>query len=93
MRTEKVSQGDLQRIVKEKGAVRAGSSTNLEGRIQQYKQEGYKGKLFHADTRNMMKAEDKLLKENPLHNQQKLSNAPERPGKVYVIKGGKFKDK
>ena len=81
----------LQRIAGGKSAARVGVTTNLKQRAQQYKMEGYRGKMFQSRTRNMRKAEDKLLQKTPgKHNIQKRSNAPAKPGRVYTLKGRKY---
>ena len=68
-----------------------GSTNDVKARASQYRHEGYRGKILHAPTANMRKAEDKLLqgKKKPIHNQQRLSNNAEKRGSVYVIKGRK----
>ena len=38
----------------------------------------------------MKKSENKLLKAKPRHNDHKKSNAAEKSGYVYVLKGKKF---
>ena len=72
---------------------RVGATVNKEGalksRISKYKYKGYTGTLYLAKTRNMKKAENRLLEycmECHL-NIQKRSNAQPKPGYVYIIKG------
>ena len=38
----------------------------------------------------MRKAEDRLLQQAGTHNVQERSNAPDKPGYVYAIKGRKY---
>ena len=73
------------------GVVRVGSTNDIKTRKQQYQREGYSGKMFYARTKNMKKAEDRLLqyKSKPRHNQQRHSNNEEKPGYLYAIKGKK----
>lgn len=73
----------------EHGAVRGGSTIDPENRAAEYFRQGYRGTMFAALTTNMMKAEDRVLKYNLRHNEQKSSNSAEAEGYVYVIIGQK----
>ena len=87
-----VTQKKLQQVARGDGIARVGSTTNPKQRAQQYWSEGYRGKMYQSTTQNMRKAEDKLLQHTPgKHNVQKRSNAPDKPGKVYAVKGRKYK--
>ena len=88
----KVTLGELLDIVGEVGAIHVGATNHPDQRAQSYKAEGYAGVMYIAKTKNMMKAEERLLKEvrktrGGRHNVHSLSNAAEKPGYVYVIKG------
>ena len=93
--TVEVSQGQLHKMIeKEKGVIRCGATANYNNRANGYEREGYSGVLYYARTKNMMKAEDNLLKTGSnsgscIHNQQGQSNMQEKPGYVYVVKGKK----
>ena len=45
--------------------------------------------MAYAETDNMKAAENKLLKFKPEHNVHEISNAQEKKGYVYAIKGSK----
>ncbi len=86
----KVTQEQLFTIAQEKYAVYGGSTDDPERRAREHSREGYSGKMFYADTKNMMQAEDRLLRTgNFRYNIQGSSNADQSPGYVYVIKGVK----
>jgi hypothetical protein len=91
-----VSQGELLDMISNgKSVVRAGASVDCNKRANGYEHDRYSGVMYAARTKNMMKAEDKLLEagrrnNSCIHNQQQLSNMPESPGFVYAIKGKKF---
>ena len=90
-----VTQKELHEIVGERGAIRVGATVDPDRRANGYESDGYAGTMYVAKTENMMKAEDRLLKEarktgGGRHNVQDLSNAAEDPGYVYVIKGRRY---
>ena len=90
LKTEKVSQKELHQITGQKGSVYVGSSVDIQQRTGQHQREGYSGTVYYASTDNMMRAEDKLLQQNPgRHNIQQQSNAEQGKGYVYGIKGRK----
>ncbi len=89
IKIRKVSQEKLSKIAHQRGAIRAGSSKHPKARAEKYKDEGYGGTMFVAPTNDMKKAENKLLRNSLRHNTHERSNAPNKPGKVYVIKGKK----
>jgi hypothetical protein len=72
------------------GSVRVGSTINPTGRAGQYAAAGYSGKMIVCPTSNIKSAENKLLS-NGTHilNVHSSSNAPAKPGYVYVISGQK----
>ena len=77
-----------------RGAIRAGSTNDIERRRGEYYGGGYRGTMYYAKTKNMKKAEDRLLKdaceEFLRHNRQCRSNNTEDEGYVYLIKGRKL---
>lgn len=82
------TQADLHQIAQLPGAIRAGSTANVDQRAEAYGREGYSGTMFVAPTKNMQQAEDALLQShNFRHNVQSASNAQQAAGHVYVIKG------
>ena len=87
---KKVPPKRLQKIASGKGAVRSGSTTDVQRRAREYQSQGYYGELYYSQTQNMKAAEDKLLKAGPgRHNVQKTSGAQPKPGAAYTIKGAK----
>ncbi len=73
-----------------KSGLRAGSTTDIQSRYQPYKTK-YRGIMYYASTQNMEGAENKLLSNFRLpDNDQRESNSPAAPGFVYVIKGTKI---
>ena len=85
-----VSFGKLKEIGQEKGAIYVGSTDDVKRRTKEHEREGYSGVVYYSKTKNMMRAEDELLKHPGIHNKDKESGAQEQPGSVYVIKGRKF---
>lgn len=75
------AQTELHVVAGERGAVRAGATTDLHGRIRRYVANGYAGTLYAATTLNMRHAEDNLLTQHEFrHDRQGLSNVPAAPG-------------
>ena len=86
-----VSFGELRKIVAGKSVVRVGATENPQQRADQYAREGYSGQMYQFRTQNMHRAEDRLLQQAAgTHNVQERSNAPDKPGYVYAIKGRKY---
>ena len=89
---EKVSsQKRLHEIAHQPGAIRAGSTVDPQQRVQDYRGERYSGTMYYTQTQNMHSAETRLLQQHKgVHNKQSVSNASNKPGSVYVVKGKKF---
>ena len=85
-----VSFGELQKVAAGKSVARVGATENPQQRADQYAREGYSGQMYQFRTQNMRKAEDRLLQQAGTHNVQERSNAPDKPGYVYAIKGRKY---
>ena len=85
-----VSFGELQKLAAGKSVARVGATENPGERAQQYAREGYSGQMYQSRTQNMRKAEDRLLQQGGTHNVQERSNAPDKPGYVYALKGRKY---
>lgn len=82
------TQSKLIKIRSKRGAVRVGSTKNPSSRSSNYATNGYRGTMFVAPTKNMMRSEDRFLKNSyARHNVHGFSNASEDKGFVYVIKG------
>lgn len=80
----------LERILLKRGGIYAGiaeSKERLAGRRHAHERNGFAGTMLFAKTQNMYYAENRLLEHRPRHNKQRISNAPEKSGYVYVIKG------
>lgn len=90
---KKVSQTELKSIAEMDDAMYAGASYNHQI-ITRYKRHSkrFEGTFYYAPTKNMMKAEDILLKNYLPYNKHKLSNHKEESGCTYVIKGKQRKD-
>ena len=87
-----VSFGELQKIAAGKSVARVGATENPQQRADQYASEGFSGQMYEFKTQNMRKAEDRLLQQSAgTHNVQERSNAPDKPGYVYALKGRKYK--
>ena len=89
----KVTQKQLAHIASQPYAIRKGATVNPPSRAAQYSHEGYRGVMYEAPTQNMKRAENKLLENPGIHNQQTHSNVAEKPGHVYVVKGRKSSKK
>ena len=64
-----------------------GTTIDPARRQGEHKRDGHEGAMYYAKTQNMKKAENRLLKKCPCPgNTQRTSNAPSRPGNVYLIK-------
>ena len=85
-----VSQAKLHKIAEQKGSIRAGSTIDPVRRAGEYSRDGYAGKMYASRTKNMMKAEDKILAHSLRHNDQGRSNAQGGSGHIYVLKGRKM---
>ena len=83
----KVTQKQLARKASQPYAIRKGATVDPPRRVGEYRHQGFKGKMYAAPTKNMMKAEDKLLKNPGIHNKQTLSNAQAKPGFTYSLQG------
>ena len=84
----------LQKIASGKGAVRSGSTADIQRRAREYELQGYSGDIHYSRTQNMKAAEDKLLQAGPgRHNVQKTSGAQPKPGTAYTIQGKKYSGK
>ena len=92
---QKVTQKVIYERVKEPGVICAGSTIDLEHHKAEYEREGYEGTMYYTETKNMKKAEGKLLAScaDCGHNIQLSSNAEEKPGYIYIIKGTKMEKK
>lgn len=85
------TQMDLHNLAAEHGSIRVGVTTDLDARIRSYENKGYSGTFYVAPTQNMMQAENRLLSGYDFrHNQQNQSNASDKPGWVYLIRGRKY---
>ena len=83
---------ELQQIAAQSGGIRVGATDDPNRRANEHEREGYSGQMYYFKTENMRKAEDKLLEQAPgIHNVQQRSNAEDKPGYVYAIKGRKYK--
>ena len=81
----------LQSLSQERGAIRAGATTNPQQRKYSYQTEGYSGVMYYANVDNMQKEEDILLQMKQFrHNTHVKSNAQPAKGAVYVIKGKRW---
>ena len=69
---------------------RVGATEDPKQRAGQYAREGYSGEMYQFKTQNMHKAEDRLLQQAGTHNVQQKSNAPDKPGYAYALKGRKY---
>ena len=86
-----VSFSELQKVAAGKSVARVGATENPQQRADQYAREGYSGQMYQFRTQNMHRAEDRLLQQAAgTHNVQARSNAPDKPGYVYVVKGRKY---
>ena len=87
-RRENGSQEDLMSLIKRGKVIRVGSTIDPNRRLGEYRRDGYTGTMLFAETHNMKKAEDRILKEctSCSHNIQVSSNGTEKPGYVYGIK-------
>ena len=85
-----VSFGELQKVAAGKSVARVGATEDPSQRAGQYAREGYSGEMYQSKTQNMRKAEDRLLQQAGTHNVQQKSNAPDKPGYVYALKGRKY---
>ena len=84
------SQKSLSTHAAKRGSVRVGATSNIAARAKQYKNAGYRGRMYVTKTSNMKAAENKLLKKySGKHNVQKKSSIAAKPGYVYAIKGQK----
>ena len=80
----------LLEIAKGSNNVYVGSTDNPNRRAEEHDRE-YSGVMYTFRTENMRKDEDKLLQETPgKYNEQRKSNAENKPGFVYVIIGRKI---
>ena len=91
LQIKRTTQAALRKEIAKSGAIRVGSTVDIRARANQYQQEGYTGTMSFAPTKNMKKAENKLLqaKKKPIHNQHRVSNNEEKPGFVYANNGRK----
>jgi len=87
IRKIRVTQDKVRKIAKRQSIARVGATANPKGRANSYQHEGYRGVMYIA--RNMMKAEDKLLRTPGRHNVHQWSNAKQARGHVYVLEGRK----
>ncbi len=84
------TQEQLLQIAQESHVIYAGATINPWRRADDHSSDGFTGTMFFAETRNMMQAEDRLLRvRNYRHNTHQQSNADPSPGYIYVIKGRK----
>ena len=84
----------LQKKATERGAVRSGSTADIQRRAREYERQLYSGDIYYSTTQNMKAAEDKLLQAGPgRHNVQKTSGAQSKPGTAYVVQGKKYSGK
>ena len=91
---KQVSAKTLHKVASGKGAVRSGSTVDVQRRAGEYQAEGYSGTMYYAKTQNMKTAEDRLLQAGPgIHNAMKKSGAQKKGGFVYAIKGKKYHKK
>ena len=73
--------------------IRCGATIDPERRINEYAREGYRGRMYCAETKNMRTAENRLLHTfNFKYNKQKNSNVAEDRGYVYIITGKKLEE-
>ena len=64
-----------------------GTTVDPQRRRGEHERDGKMGTMYYTKTENMRQAEDKLLEIcNCSGNQQRRSNAQERPGYVYLIR-------
>ena len=81
----KVTQKELSKLAS-KGDY-TGTTIDPARRHKEHQRDGHKGVMYFAKTQNMKKAENRLLKKCLCPgNTQRTSNAPSRPGYVYLIK-------
>ena len=85
-----VSFRELQKIAAGNYVARVGATEDPKQRAGQYASQGYSGEMYQFKTQNMRKAEDKLLQQAGTHNVQQRSNAPDKSGYVYALKGRKY---
>jgi hypothetical protein len=93
LKRTKKTQKEIEKDAKKNGSIRVGVTDDPKRRAREYEQEGYQGTMEIARTSNMRKAENRLLDRNYRHNQQKESNAPEKEGYIYLIRGRKLSQK
>lgn len=92
IRKQKVSQKALKKLAKKPGTIRVGATKNIGERVNQYKNDGYRGKFYYATTTNMRCAENKLLNQGSyLHNFHRKSNCSNKKGFIYGIKGKRYR--
>ena len=81
-------------MIEKPGVVRGGCTIDPYRRKAEYEREGYIGTMYIATTKNMKKAEDRLLAARDFrHNVQRSSNAQEIAGYIYIIQGRKMEKK
>jgi len=91
IRKIRATQEKVRKTAKRQSIARVGATANPKGRANSYQHEGYRGVMYIAPTRNMMKAEDKLLRTPGRHNVHQWSNAKQARGHVYVLEGRKMR--
>lgn len=85
------TQAELNIIRQERGCIRIGTTTNPEARASAYASEGYRGTMYVTETKNMMKCEDRFLRDHlPRHNVHTFSNHGDYEGYIYAIIGRKI---
>ncbi len=84
---KRVSITQLRAYSEQSDAIYCGATKDVEKRTKQHSKK-FSGNVFYASTKNMKKAENRLLSEkNWEGNIHKKSNVSEEPGNVYVIIG------
>ena len=87
------SSGTFQKLLeigKRRDNVYVGATDNPNRRAEEHENE-YSGVMYTFETKDMRNDEDKLLQETPgKYNEQRKSNAENKPGFVYVIIGTKI---
>ena len=87
------TQRKLLELSRKRGVIYAGRSNNPRRRADQHEGKGYSGTLYYVKTKNMRKAENRLLMHRKyLHNKDRMSDrtGSVKEGYVYIIKGKRF---
>ena len=80
-----LNQVELFKIAQVPDSLRVGTTIDIHSEVEKLEKQQYSGFVYYSRTKNMFKAEDRLLQFPGVHNRQNTSSANSKKGYMFVF--------